>query len=47
MAGMKKTKKMAKRCISAVIAKFKGKNGGKKMRGGGLAIQGLGFKGVR
>ncbi len=35
MAGMKKTKKMAKGGISAGIAKFKGKNGAKKMRGGG------------
>ena len=32
---MKKTKKMAKGGISAGIAKFKGKNGAKKMRGGG------------
>ena len=35
MAGMKKTKKMAKGGISAGIAKFKGKYGAKKMRGGG------------
>jgi hypothetical protein len=38
MAGMKKTKKMAKGGISAGIAKFKGKNGAKKMRGGGSAM---------
>ena len=35
---MKRTKKMAKGGITAGIAKFKGKNGAKKMRGGGSAM---------